>query len=284
MDQQQTSNFKANALELETLRQRAPSIFADGPMTGLSKRYTFVPTGQIVSGLREQDWVPVSVEEQRSRIEAKRGFQKHMIRFRLASQMQSLAEWNVELVLINSHDAGSAYQLHAGIYRRICSNGLVLSEQSFEALRFRHAGLDAAKVVESSFKLIEFIPQISGMVQKLKARVLAPELAERFAAQALRLRYDTLAESPVEPMTLLQVRRPEDEGLDLWHTFNRVQEGLIQGGLSDHHTDRRGRLKAVRRLRGIDSKVVLNKALWELAAQVADGKPLPPARDTVLAE
>jgi hypothetical protein len=96
-------------------------------MAGVSGRYTFVPTARIISGLRELDWVPVAVEEQRIRTEARRGFQKHLLRFRRAEQMETLAEWNVELVLVNSHDAGCAYQLHTGIYRRICSNGLVLS-------------------------------------------------------------------------------------------------------------------------------------------------------------
>ena len=77
--------------------------------------------------------MPVTVEEQRSRCEARRGFQKHLVRFRRADQMETLDEWNLELVLVNSHDAGCAYQLHTGIYRRICSNGLVLST-SFESL------------------------------------------------------------------------------------------------------------------------------------------------------
>jgi len=39
----------------------------------------------------------------------------------------------VELVLLNSHDAGCAYQIHAGIHRRICSNALVISESGFQA-------------------------------------------------------------------------------------------------------------------------------------------------------
>jgi hypothetical protein len=127
MKANETTNFKATALSDETLRQQAPSIYASGPMAGVSSRYTFVPTARIVDGLREQDWVPVDVEEQRIRKEARRGFQKHLIRFRRAGQMQTLDEWNVELVLLNSHDRGCAYQLHAGIYRRICSNGLVMS-------------------------------------------------------------------------------------------------------------------------------------------------------------
>ena len=127
MNRNDTSNFKATALNDETLRTQAPSIFACGPMQGVSPKYTFVPTAELVAGLREHDWVPVNVEEQRIRNEARRGFQKHLIRFRRTEQMQTLDEWNVELVLVNSHDRGCAYQLHAGIFRRICSNGLVLS-------------------------------------------------------------------------------------------------------------------------------------------------------------
>ena len=80
MNTQNTTNFKAEALEMETLRSQAPSIFAPGPMTGVSGRYTFVPTTQIIEGLREHDWVPVSVEQQRVRTEARRGFQKHLLR------------------------------------------------------------------------------------------------------------------------------------------------------------------------------------------------------------
>ena len=147
----ETSNFKGTALSEQTLRTQAPSIFATGPMQGVSDRYTFVPTARIVDGLRELDWVPVEVEEQRIRNELRRGFQKHLLRFRRAEQMATLDEWNVELVLLNSHDRGCAYQLHAGIYRRICSNGLVMSEGSFEAIRFRHSKLETEEVVRRVF-------------------------------------------------------------------------------------------------------------------------------------
>ena len=61
MNLHDTTNFKATALEEETLRQRAPSIFAAGPMAGVSHRYAFVPTARIVSGLRELNWVPEAV-------------------------------------------------------------------------------------------------------------------------------------------------------------------------------------------------------------------------------
>ena len=278
-----TSNFKATALEEDTLRRQAPSIFAAGPMVGVSPKYTFVPTARIVSGLRELDWVPVAVEEQRIRNEARRGFQKHLLRFRRAEQMETLDEWNVELVLVNSHDAGCAYQLHAGIYRRICSNGLVLSEGSWAALRFRHAGLEPEEVVQASLRLIDFMPKVGEQVQRFRARSLDSRETMSFAQQALLLRYRSLPEAPIEADTLLKARRPEDEGTDVWRVLNRVGENLTRGGVSDWRRDKRGKLRSVRALRGIDSKVSLNKELWGLAERVANGETLPANESVVLA-
>jgi len=280
----ETSNFKAMALSDETLRSQAPSIFALGAMQGVSNRYTFVPTAQVVDGLRQHDWVPVNVEEQRIRKEARRGFQKHLIRFRRTEQMETLDEWNVELVLVNSHDRGSAYQLHAGIFRRVCSNGLVLSEGSFEAIRLRHAGLVAEVVVEASLRLLDYLPKVGELVQRFRSRVLEVRESLDLARHALMLRYQNMDEAPVDAETLLKARRTEDEGTDLWTTMNRVQENLVQGGVSDFHRDRRGKLRSVRALRGIDSKVSLNKGLWNLAEQLANGQPIePPAAVTLAA-
>jgi len=269
-----TRNFKALALNDDTLRAQAPSIFASGPMQGVSPRYTFVPTARIITGLRALDWVPVKVEEQRIRLETRRGFQKHQLRFRRAEQMETLDEWNVELVLLNSHDAGSAYQLHAGIYRRICSNGLVLSEGSFEAIRFRHSGLESDEVVGASMRLLDFIPKVGELVGQFHGRKLETRESLLFARSALALRYPKMEEAPVDAETLLKARRPEDEGTDLWRTLNRCQENLIQGGVSDWHKDRRGKLRSVRRLSGIDSKVSLNKCLWSLAERLVKGESL----------
>lgn len=274
MNPRVTTNFKATALTEEELRLEAPSIFASRPMLGVSDRYTFVPTSRIVNGLGQHGWVPVAVEEQRIRSEARRGFQKHLIRFRRAEQMRTLDEWNVELVLLNSHDRGCAYQLHAGIFRRICQNGLVLSEGSFEAIRFRHAGLEVDAVVQASFRLLEFVPRVGELVQRFRVRLLESSESLALAQRAVLLRYPTLDVAPVGADTLLYVRRPEDQGTDLWTTMNRVGENLIRGGLSDARRDRRGKLRSIRPLRGIDSKVEANKGMWGLAEQLVNGGTL----------
>lgn len=268
------TNFKAHALSPATLMQSAPSIYAQGPAPGLSRRYTFVPTSEIVEGLEGANWMPVQVEEQRARQIERVGFQKHVIRFRRLEQMATLDEWNVELVLLNSHDAGCAYQIHAGIYRRICSNGLVVSEGGFETLRFRHSGLKTEEVVRASLSVIESVPLISQRINDFRMRVMTWGEQLNFAKAALQVRYEDSA--PVNPDAILRPRRVEDNSADLWTILNRVQEHLIRGGASDGRRDRNGRLRTVRALRGIDSKVTLNKALWGLAEQVIQGsEPTP---------
>ena len=63
---------------------------------------------------------------------------------------------------------------------------------------------------------------------------------------------------------------------------NVIQENLIRGGLSDDRRDRHGKLRSMRALRGIDSKVTVNKGLWSLAERLANGQPLAPPTDVTL--
>src|SRR5437763_1988609 len=108
----------------DQLRALAPSVFAAQPIPGVSSRCSFVPTAQLVSRLREAGWSPVSAVEQRIKIEERLGFQKHLIRFQRRDVVPVKGEYTPELCLTNSHDRSSAYQLHAGLYRFICANGM----------------------------------------------------------------------------------------------------------------------------------------------------------------
>src|SRR5579862_4387912 len=211
-----TSNFKAEALSDEHLRSEAPSIFAQAPMSGLSPRYAFVPTTDIVTGLRQKNWLPVSVEQQRVRKPTRFGFQKHVIRFRRAEQMQTLDEWNEELVLTNSHDAACAYIMRVGIYRRLCSNGLVVSDETFEAIRFRHTRLKPEEIIHASFRIMEHLPKVATMIANFRNRKLSDAETLLFAERALCLRFGSPDHALVEPRTLLTPRRPEDWADDLW--------------------------------------------------------------------
>ncbi len=117
------------AISDEEVRRLAPSVFASQPIAGVSARYSFLPTSSILTGMRENGWVPVRALEQSIRTEARRGFQKHIVRFARSEHLQTWEKNQVrpEVVLVNSHDKSSAYQLHCGLFRLVCTNGLIVS-------------------------------------------------------------------------------------------------------------------------------------------------------------
>jgi hypothetical protein len=111
----------------------APSIFAAQAYSGMSARYAFIPTITVVEKMRSEGFLPVAAMQSRTRIEGKQDFTKHLIRFRDvrngdAPAIRTLGEVYPELVLTNSHDGASAYKLDAGLFRLVCTNGMVVSD------------------------------------------------------------------------------------------------------------------------------------------------------------
>jgi len=198
---QTTSNFKAQALDEDTLRRRAPSIFATGPMSGSAHgtRFSHRPdcvrvagAGLGTGGRREQriGWRP------------------------------------------------------AVVFRNICS--------------VPHSGLEPDQVVRSSLRLIEFMPRVGELVAEVRDRLLDGTESRRFAEQALLLRYPSWKRRRSNPRRCFRRAGPRTRGT----TSGTPSTGWGEpqpGGVSDHRLDRRGRLRSVRGIRGIDSKVSLNK-------------------------
>jgi len=261
------SSGSLHALDNDELRRFAPSVFAENAMPGVSQNYSFLPTVHAVNGLREAGWHPVWVSEQTVRLETRKGFQKHMIRFQRSDLIARDTEYSPEICLVNSHDRSSAYQLHAGIFRMICGNGLIIADSTFERVSIRHTGFNPSMVVDASLKVLNSLPQLTDAVESFRARRLTPAESKAFAESAILLRYDDLKAAPISPEKLLEPRRPEDAGNDLWRVYNVAQESLIRGGLKDYSrrkTDGK-RHPRTRAVAGLDENVRLNKALWHLA-------------------
>ena len=99
----------------DQIRRVSPSIFADAPQESRSERYSYIPTATVLTELRKEGFQPFMVTQTCVRREDRRDFTKHMIRLRHASQING-AEAN-EIILLNSHDGTSSYQMLAGQFR-----------------------------------------------------------------------------------------------------------------------------------------------------------------------
>jgi hypothetical protein len=257
------------AISDEELQCLAPSIFASQPIEGVSDRYSFLPTSSILKGMRENGWVPVRAEQQSVRTEARRGFQKHLIRF---ARIEHLATWEKnqvrpEVVLLNSHDKSSAYQLHCGLFRLVCSNGMVVSDATFSRISIKHSGFNPDSVIEASFKVLGAVPDIMNKVQLFQDRILTDTDRLALATGAATYRWEDPNKAPVNASMLLNPRRFGDGAKDLWTTLNTVQENIIRGGQRDCSRRRPdgSRMPKSRAIKGIDEDMKLNKALWQMA-------------------
>jgi hypothetical protein len=247
----------------DQIRTVAPSIFAIDKHDSRSDRYTYIPTIDVLNGLRHEGFQPFMVCQTRVRDEGKREHTKHMIRLRHAGDIGN-AEAN-EIVLLNSHDGSSSYQMLAGMFRFVCQNGMVCGETVGE-VRVPHKGNIVQNVINGAFDVLDGFDLIREQKTGMQAITLDRDERNVFAHAALTLRYDPTEDDTPPPITEAQVlnaRRFEDRSDDLWTTFNRVQENLTRGGL--HGRSRSGRAMSTRAVTGIDQNMKLNRALWVLA-------------------
>ncbi len=264
-------------LTRDQLRQAAPSIFADHASAKVSSLYSFIPTTKILDKLENAGWFPVKAQEQTVRTPERMGFQKHMIRFRQDGGKMAVGDVFPEIVLTNAHDATAAFVFHAGLFRLACTNGLVVAESTFEAVRIMHFS-KLSEVQKVTSRALSEIPTIMSKVQLWKNRVLQEEEQRAFALKSMLLKYETKEKAPINPSMLLRARRPGDDGADLWNVFNRVQENIIRGGqrdLSKSLIDKNGHARLAgrtREVRSIDEQVSLNKGIWHLADTMAEAK------------
>jgi Domain of unknown function (DUF932) len=252
-----------------------------------------VPTLGVIEAMIAAGFQPFSATQSRTRIVGKGEFTKHLIRFR-HSDVGPLVVGDVipEVVLINSHDGTSAYKLIAGLYRLVCSNGMMVSDAEIDAINITHKGNIVQDVLDGSHRLIADTQKSLGTVRNWTKLQLTDGEQQVFAESAHTLRFadsEGKVTTPITASQLLVPRRREDVGTDLWHTLNRVQENVIAGGVSAVQRDangRRVRRVSTRRINGIDQDVRLNRELWSLAAKMAELKApnKPPTLEVPFAE
>jgi hypothetical protein len=163
------SIHRGGPLDDAALRRLAPSIFAESPMNGVSSRYRFASTASIIETLRGEGWEPVRAEQQSVRLEARSGYQMHMIRFArrddiTAFSSRLLGDVRPELILRNSHDRSSSFRIDAGLFRLACLNGLVVSDRLIDQISVPHVRVSLQAFVHAASHISERSPRLEKAV------------------------------------------------------------------------------------------------------------------------
>ena len=233
---------------------------------GITDRYVHVPTEKVIEDVMKLGWTPINAYRVNSR-KKRSGTGRHMVKFINYDFMEAGKTEYPELLLTNSHDGTTAFKLDVGIFRLVCSNGMVVKSQDFGSMKVRHYGYDFETIKGAVNELVEQIPDYLKQVDDMKEQKLEREQQLEFARQAAMLRFTNTTEEAIEKIVdmedILESTRKEDDGDGLWEVFNRIQEKIVNGKF-DYALGKKER--KARPVKGFKSQVKLNQGLWELAS------------------
>ena len=256
---------------------------------GLSKHYSFVPTMNVVNDLRALGYEVVDAKQVKARKKSTNGYQKHMITFEhpkykldqvneveisdgeTETQVKKPTEYP-QILLTNSHDGGNAFTLSAGIFRLVCSNGLVIKTEDYGSARLVHKGYSFEAVQKLVKEFEETVSEVLNKITEMKKVELTKEQQIEFAKKAALLRFTAKSynEDNIEKVVniddLLNVERKEDAGNGLYEVFNRVQESLINGKYT--YLGTKDKPRKARPIKNFKQNIEVNKKLSELAFEL----------------
>lgn len=259
-------------LTVDEIKTICPSVSTPAPnpelrkTLGITERYVHVPTTQVIEDIIQLGWEPIQAVQVNAR--KKKGFQRHMVKFVNRDFIKEDTTEYPELLLSNSHDGTTSFTLDVGIFRLVCSNGMVVKSEDFGSMKVRHYGYDFEVIKSAVNEMMQKIPEYLRQVDGMKDQKLEREQQLEFARKAAMLRFSNTTEETIENIVdmgdILESTRKEDDGDGLWEVFNRIQEKVLNGKFEYKFGNKERKARPVK---GFKQQVKLNQGLWELASE-----------------
>ena len=264
-------------LSKDQLKEICPVAFKDAPTNPkVTDKYLFVNTETIVDDLATLGWIPVSAAMRKSRGKDTI-FSKHMVSFqnpdiKITSEDGDNAY--PRIIMTNSHDGLQAFKFSVGIFRLVCSNGLVVADEKFSDFKIRHKGYTFNELRDVVAKAVKDLPNKVEVLNKMRNTILSKEQKTKLALDAMLVRAGIIPNSDkankfeYDEETLVDILEPKrtaDIGDDLWKVFNVIQEKITQG---EFHAALKGaetKVRKVRKIKSFEKDLEVNKKLFKLA-------------------
>jgi hypothetical protein len=259
----------------EQIKEACPVAFAETPSAEVSKHYTHIPTDRVIDDMEKLGWGVITAQQVSARKKDTKGFQKHMLVFRHPDLMVEGKDGdNVwpQIIMTNSHDGKNAFTFQAGMYRFVCSNGLVIADQEFGKMRIRHMGYDFETLRGTINEMVEKLPLTVESMNKFKQTELTKPQKYDLARKALATRFKVQKDQKIDQVykidldAFLTPVRKEDEGNDLWSVFNLVQERVVTG---DFDYVSGAKMRKAREIKNFKQDLDVNQKLFEVAKEFA---------------
>lgn len=260
------------ALTPEQIAERAPQVYTQAPHDKVSDKYTFLPTYQIVEDMEKLGWLVADAKTMKSKNATQKKYGKHIVMFFhpeiFIKDDQGGIEAYPQIMIQNNHRGWGRFKFEIGIFRLVCTNGLVIKSADYGTFDMRHLGYSFEELKTLVEKAIDILPNVVSKINTLSNKILTDKEMRKFAERAIQARFGE--ERLVDASEINQVlasTRQADTGDNLWVVMNRVQEHLVRGGFTTVGADKKER--KVRKITNMLKDVELNQKLWALTEEFA---------------
>lgn len=275
-------NLNNGELSLDRIQALAPAAFSTTKAERLTDRYQSLDTSALLPVLSDYGYVPVQAAQKRKRGSGVKGVHsQHMLAFAHRDTLAVEDGERPEVIVYNSHDGTGAVRIFAGIYRFICSNGIISGAGS--SLRVYHSSNALAGFEQHLQSIVASLPELMNRVERMRNVTLTLDRAHEMARLAVAARWDVLPDqrdnlrgtfaTEATMRDVLKVSRPEDNLNDAYTVFNRIQESVVRGqAFVKSFTEKapEGAMRKARPISSISEHVRINQKLWDVAEDIAE--------------
>lgn len=263
----------SNAMTKEQIKAVCPLAFYQEPTNpGVSNKYMMANTETIIDDMARLGWYPVEAKQCRAKKGSSGIRSFHMVAFQnedVKIMQDGETEAYPRIILTNSHDGFRSFKFMCGIYRLICSNGLVVATEEFASVTIRHINYTFEELRKVVAQSIDAIPEQVKVMNKMKQTELTTEQKYDLALQILKARRgetenDKFTATKGTLDDILTPNRKEDYGDDLWTVFNVLQEKAIKGGYS-YASDETKKARKQRSIKSAVKDIALNQTMFSIA-------------------
>jgi hypothetical protein len=191
----------------------------------IKQKEFYIPTLDVITKLQDEGWQLSGVAEQRGK---NRKITSNYVQLQhpdfAVQNSKGKDEAFTSITLSNSCNGNRPLQMSLGLFRQVCTNGLIRFDQHAETEKIKHIEVNARDLDRFVVSMNGKASQLLTEVNEMKHKGLSLEDMRKLAHEAARLRYNNLDDINIDD--LLIVNRVEDESNDLWTIFNRIQENL----------------------------------------------------------
>jgi len=230
----------ANSLDVNNIRN----------VQKIKTKEFYIPTLDVITKLQHEGWQLKGVDEQRGK---NRKISSNYVQMQhpdfAVKNSKGKDEAYTSITISNSCNGNKPLQMSLGMFRQVCTNGLVRFDQHAESENIKHIEVNYMNLDRFIASVTNKTGKLLTEVNEMKHKGLSIEDMRKLATEAARLRYNDLEDINIDD--LLTVNRVEDESNDLWTVFNRIQENLTHD------------------VSNMNEDIRLNKQLFSLANQYA---------------